>query len=65
MEQLISPLPVGSADHGATMVEYGLLIALVVLIALVGATAFAVATNDLWDRNCDHVVMHTSQGTCN
>ncbi len=65
MEPLISPLPVGSSDDGATMAEYGLLIALVVLVALVGATVFAVATDDLWDRNCDQVVMHASQGTCN
>jgi len=36
-------------DDGATMVEYGLMIALVALVALLAVTAFGISVGDLFD----------------
>ncbi len=37
-------------DAGATMVEYGLMVALVALAALLAVTAFGISVNDLIDK---------------
>ena len=36
--------------HGATAVEYGLILALVVLTIMVSLLAFASAAHDIWDN---------------
>jgi pilus assembly protein Flp/PilA len=36
-------------EKGAAMVEYGLLVAFIALVALVGVTALGVSLNDLFD----------------
>ncbi len=37
-------------DRGATMVEYGLMVALVALAALLALTAFGIEVNGLFDK---------------
>lgn len=41
---------VPSDNRGATAIEYGLLIALVVIAMMVGLTALGVSTSRMWDR---------------
>jgi len=36
-------------DHGATMLEYGLMVALIAVVAVVAVTAFGLAVGDLFD----------------
>ncbi len=43
-----SSLPRG--DAGATMVEYGLMVALVAVVAFLAVTAFGISVNDLIDN---------------
>ncbi len=38
------------SDAGATMVEYGLMVALVALVALLAVTAFGISVTDLVDN---------------
>ncbi len=38
-----------SRDEGATMVEYGLMVALVALVVAVGATALGIGIDSLFD----------------
>jgi pilus assembly protein Flp/PilA len=37
-------------DRGAGMVEYGLLVAFIALVALIGVTALGIRIDDLFDR---------------
>lgn len=37
-------------DRGATMVEYGVLIAVIALVAIVGATAFGTSLSNLFSN---------------
>ena len=37
-------------DRGATMVEYGLMVALIALVALLSVTAFGINVNGLFDN---------------
>ncbi len=42
--------PATGTDRGATMVEYGLMMALVALVALLAVTAFGINVNELIDN---------------
>ena len=44
-----------SEDRGATMVEYGLLVAFIALVALVGVTALGGALNTLFQGIADQL----------
>ena len=42
-----------SEERGATMVEYGLLVAFIAIVALVGVTALGIALDDLFQGIAD------------
>lgn len=42
-------------DRGATMVEYGLMVALIAVVAMVGAAALGVSVFDIFDTTADQI----------
>ena len=42
--------PIIGEDTGATMVEYGIMLALVALVAVLGVTAFGIEVGGLFDN---------------
>jgi pilus assembly protein Flp/PilA len=48
--RILSQASARADDRGATMVEYGLLVAFIALVALVGVTALGVRVDALFDR---------------
>jgi pilus assembly protein Flp/PilA len=44
-------------DEGATMVEYGLMVALIAVIALVAVTALGVNVAGIFDRTADELIV--------
>lgn len=52
-----------SDENGQSLVEYGLLIALLVLVALVGFFGMAGSTSNLYTRSLEGVVSAVQQGS--
>lgn len=46
---------VGRSDEGATMVEYGLMIALIAIVALVAVEMLGVGVTDIFQESCDEL----------
>ena len=48
-----SPTPIARRDDGATMVEYGLMVALIAVVALLAITALGGSVRDIFQSIAD------------
>ena len=42
-------------DEGATMIEYGLMVGLIAVVAVVGVTAFGISVQDLFQTSTEQM----------